>query len=316
MMDGTGLEQLQEGLAHGRKTALHQQALLLEIHDEMVPERVTSQHPGIPQHHQSVSGTREGHIETPGIGEESNALVVVGTDAGEDDVVLLTALESIDGGHFDLGVEVLAEGAGELHVLLDEGPLAVVWGDDTDLGGQDTGAQEAGDDALALGGLKPVQVRGTAGAHLLRTGTHQEEHRGGGIGPWEIQGLPRSLTSSHAILQTAIVKGVGGEGTKARMHTILDLQADWATSQKDETLEEGLVEAGTGCLLVHDDGAELAVVTDEDELLGSMDHGNQGFGFDGLRGLVQQHGTELEALQSRITGTHTRAANHLSALQQ
>lgn len=41
----------------------------------------------------------EGHIETPGVIQEPNALVLVGTHTGQDDEVLLPALEGIHTGN-------------------------------------------------------------------------------------------------------------------------------------------------------------------------------------------------------------------------
>lgn len=41
----------------------------------------------------------EGHIETPGVVQEPNALVLVGTHTGQDDEVLLPALEGIHTGN-------------------------------------------------------------------------------------------------------------------------------------------------------------------------------------------------------------------------
>lgn len=50
------------------------------------------------------------------------------------------------------------------------------------------------------------------------------------------------------------------------MHAVLDLESNRPVPEDDETLEEGLSEACTGCFLVHDDGSELLMITNEDDL--------------------------------------------------
>lgn len=46
-----------------------------------------------------LPGSGEGHIETPGVVQEPNALVLVGTHTGQDDEVLLPALEGVHTGN-------------------------------------------------------------------------------------------------------------------------------------------------------------------------------------------------------------------------
>lgn len=43
---------------------------------------------GVAQDDEAVLGAGEGYVETARVGEETDALVVVAADAGEDDVVL------------------------------------------------------------------------------------------------------------------------------------------------------------------------------------------------------------------------------------
>jgi len=50
------------------------------------------------------------------------------------------------------------------------------------------------------------------------------------------------------------------------VHSILDLESDRTISQDDETLEERLGEPRACSFLIHDDGAQLLMVTDEDHL--------------------------------------------------
>ena len=48
------------------------------------------------------------------------------------------------------------------------------------------------------------------------------------------------------------------------MHAVLHLQPDRPVAEDDEALEEGLGETSARGLLIHDDGAELLVIADED----------------------------------------------------
>ena len=41
------------------------------------------------------------------------------------------------------------------------------------------------------------------------------------------------------------------------MHTVLNLETNWAVAEDDETLEEGLCETCTGSFLIHNDRSEL-----------------------------------------------------------
>ena len=57
---------------------------------------------------------RESDVETPGIVEESDALMLVSSDAGHDDEVLLAPLEGVHRRHFDLRVQLRVQTPAEL----------------------------------------------------------------------------------------------------------------------------------------------------------------------------------------------------------
>lgn len=61
------------------------------------------------------------------------------------------------------------------------------------------------------------------------------------------------------------------------MHSVLDLKSDRPVTQDDEALEEGLSETRPCGLLIHYDGAQLLVVTNEDHLSASEHQGNHAF---------------------------------------
>ena len=71
----------------------------------------------IAENDDTILCTSESNIETPWVIQKANTLMLVASDAAEDDVILLPSLESIHTGNFDLFVEVLLQRAIELHVV-------------------------------------------------------------------------------------------------------------------------------------------------------------------------------------------------------
>ena len=51
------------------------------------------------------------------------------------------------------------------------------------------------------------------------------------------------------------------------MHAVLHLQTDWTIAKHDQALKQRLGETGSGCLLVHDNGTELLMISNEHDLL-------------------------------------------------
>ena len=115
----------------------------------------------VAENHHAILGTRQRNVQPARIVQESNALVLVAPNAAQDDVVLLSALEGVDAGNFDLFVKVLLERAVELHIVDDVRPLSLVWCDHSDLAGNDTGLEELGNDLLDIRRLGPVDRRQT-----------------------------------------------------------------------------------------------------------------------------------------------------------
>ena len=58
------------------------------------------------------------------------------------------------------------------------------------------------------------------------------------------------------------------------MHSVLDLESDRTIAQDDEALEERLRQARPCRFLVHDDGAQLLMVTNKNHLSTSEYQGN------------------------------------------
>ena len=60
-----------------------------------------------------------------------------------------------------------------------------------------------------------------------------------------------------------------------------------------QTLEEGVGKVALSRLLTHDHRAKLAVVADQDELLGAQHHGHHALWLRGLHALINKNGGEL-----------------------
>ena len=76
------------------------------------------------------------------------------------------------------------------------------------------------------------------------------EHHGlGWLGPRHVLvGAPLPGRDVHAVLQLALVEGVGGELRQGRVHAVLHLQAQGVVAEEDEALEKGLSKARFGSL--------------------------------------------------------------------
>lgn len=124
---------------------------------EEVSDAYLRQHLGVTKDHQAIACTRECHIETPRVIKETDSLMFVGTHAGEDDVILFSALERVDRRHFDFFIELRPKRAVPLHIINEVCPLAFIWCDDTDLGRHNTRLQEVSNNLLTDGGFGPLR---------------------------------------------------------------------------------------------------------------------------------------------------------------
>ena len=248
-----GLREGDHGVLEAAEGALDQAVVLLVVREELVPDGLLGEDLGVPEDDDAVLCAREGDVEAAGVAEEADALVLVGAHAREDDVVLLAALEGVDAGDLDVLVELLAEAAVAEHHVDDVDPLALVGGDDADLGGRDSCAEEPRDDLLDVGGFGAVQVRGPAATDLLVAELDVEEHGLGGHRPREVHGADCALADGDAVLEGALVEGVGGELREARVHAVLDLQRDgsgdgvsWDGRERREAFSIGGLCGGSG----------------------------------------------------------------------
>ena len=117
-------------------------------------------------------------------------------------------------------------------------------------------------------------------------------------------------------MKGTLVEEVRGEAGELGVHAVLHLEAERPNAEHDEPLEERLRQAGPGRLFAHDDGAELAVVAHENELLGAKHHRHHALGLGRLHALVDEDRVELLALQPRVARAHASAADHVGRLHQ
>jgi len=99
--------------------------------------------------------TSQSHVQTTRVLQEADALVFVASDAAQNDIILLSSLESIDTGHLNILLQLLLERSVELHIIDNIGTLTLVWCDHADLVGYDARLEELCDDLLNVGCFRP-----------------------------------------------------------------------------------------------------------------------------------------------------------------
>ena len=100
------------------------------------------------------------------------------------------------------------------------------------------------------------------------------------------------------------------------MHTVLHLQTDWLYAEVHEPFEERLCQTGRSGLLARDDRTELAVVTDEHDLLGPEHDRDQALRLRGLCRLIDDDLTKTKVPEARISRTDTGARDDIGSLQE
>ena len=113
--------------------AFNKTALELELIEQVVPKIMLCQNSSISEDDESVLGPCQGHVQSAWVIQEADAGGFVAPYTREEDEVFLASLETVDRGNFNLLVKLWVELALLLHEAEDEGPLAFVGRDDTDL---------------------------------------------------------------------------------------------------------------------------------------------------------------------------------------
>ena len=73
------------------------------------------------------------------------------------------------------------------------------------------------------------------------------------------------------------------------MHSVLNLKSNRPDTKADKSLKKTLIQSCFGGLFAHDDWAKLAVVTYQDDMLGSLQNWNESFWFSSLGGLIDKN---------------------------
>mmetsp|Transcript_4907 Transcript_4907/g.13793 ORF Transcript_4907/g.13793 Transcript_4907/m.13793 type:complete len:216 (-) Transcript_4907:1037-1684(-) len=152
-------------LSEVRESPFDHELVLLVVAQEVHPEgrlraELLPQHLRVPAHDEPVLRPGEGHVEAARVVQEADPLVLVRSHAGEEDEVLLPALEAVDARDLDLLVGLVAERRLALEDGANVRPLPLVRRDDADLVRLDPGLEEVGDELLDVTRLRAVQVRG------------------------------------------------------------------------------------------------------------------------------------------------------------
>mmetsp|Transcript_23297 Transcript_23297/g.50936 ORF Transcript_23297/g.50936 Transcript_23297/m.50936 type:complete len:200 (-) Transcript_23297:1238-1837(-) len=168
----------------------------------------------------------------------------------------------------------------------------------------------------------PVQVRGSRCGNFFHPGDGVEKHWFAGYGPckillsgesWQTQKLAIGL--GHSVLQTSLVEHVRRKFGQGRMHSVLDLQTDGTSPDQDQAFKKTLRQTCFRCRLAHHHRPQLTVISNENNLLGTIGNRNQCFCFDSLCCFVDQDLTEPEVFETRISGTNACTANYIRRLE-
>lgn len=80
----------------------------------------------------------------------------VTSDSTQNDVILLSSLESVNTGHLDILIQLLLERPVELHIIDNIGTLILIGCNSANLIRQDARLEELGNDLLDVGCFRPV----------------------------------------------------------------------------------------------------------------------------------------------------------------
>lgn len=167
--------------------------MVLVLVQKIVPEVVLRKHLSIAEYDEAVLGSRESHVESTRVIQESDAGCLVASNAREQDEVLLSSLEAVDRCDFDFFVELRVELSMPLHVVHDESPLALVRSDDAYLIGTQACIEKGGDDLLHILRFFAVQERCSGCRYLLVAHGMVEKHRLVLLGPRKLEAFENTI---------------------------------------------------------------------------------------------------------------------------
>lgn len=162
--------------------------------------------------------------------------------------------------------------------------LPSVRGDDGNVGGVDSAADERGHKRAREGCFGRVGKRGVrVGGALFGTREGVEGNR-------QVAGPSDSGRSSFvgrdAVDETTLVEGEGRKERNGGMHAMLHKEDLRRVTQVQEALEQGDAESRSLEVAGSNDGAELSVVADKGDVLDADGEGDEHLRLEGLRRLI------------------------------
>src|SRR5690606_10880839 len=128
------------------------------------------------------------------------------------------------------------------------------------------------------------------GTNLLVADVAPEHHGRICDRPGKVNVTTKTLLGSDTVLQAPFIEHIARKFGQTRMHSVLDVQADWLTAKNNKALEEGLMKTCTGCLLIHNNRSQLLVITDQNNLFTAQYQRNHAFWLGRLSALIYQYG--------------------------
>ena len=188
----------------------------------------------VPKDDKPIFGTSESNVKSSRIVKESNSRGLIAPDAWEENEIFLSALETVDGGHFNFFVELWVKLAMSLHVVHYESSLAFVRCNDANLIWAKSSVEKGWDDLLDIFGFLSVEEWGTRGWYFLAADLMIKEHRFFLWWPWEFETVQNSVLFWDTILERTFVECQRWKITEAWMHPVLHLQSYWSDTKANE----------------------------------------------------------------------------------
>jgi hypothetical protein len=278
---------------------LHKGARRAGVVEEGLPVQVLLEGLRPPHHQHGHAAPGQAHVHAPNVRQKADASLPPRPDAGKEDDVLLLPLATVHSVQFDLLLVGGAQGAGKLSVELHQ--LGLVRRDHSHLAPHPLplgfspqglihvdqepcfGAVPVGESSPSLPALVPPSASVTLEVE------EGERLKGG-------ERVPGSGVSGRedvlAVLEEFSVEIPPGEGGNGRVHPVLGVEEVDRMAPVLQTLEKGALEGRGGAQGGKDRGRKLLGVADQDTGLRPRLEGDEGGGFNGLRGLIHNHHRE------------------------
>ena len=272
------------------KSPLCQHMVFLVKMKQVIPNGLFGQYFGIANDDNSVACASHGYVQPTWIIKKTDSLIFVGADTRHDYNILLSTLESVNASNFNIlkwnewvvNIEHVAPRSFKsptcyliqfsvqwslmLHVLNEIRTLSLVGCDYSNLLWFDTRAQKTCGDLFNIGCFRSVQVGCARTSYFFLAQRNVEKHGSIWHGPREVHAAKDTVLGTHTVLQRTFVEEIGGKLGKAWVHTILHFQTERPDSKYYKALKQGLRKASFSGWFTHHYWAQLAMITDEDEL--------------------------------------------------